>query len=136
MGELGQSRVCEHPCLLSWHLQLCDSGGRTGSYSLRFGFLGAHIKMGWSNPLQKASTWAALLLLHGLTSLPETLGIERSFQTRCLFVFQLKNQQQRKIGMSPTLTRLAGGGAYLVLCGEVLDSFRACMQFPKEQDFL
>lgn len=53
-----------------------------------------------------------------------------------MFVFQLKNQQQRKVGVTPTLTRLAGGGAYLVLCSEVLGSFSACMQFPKEQDFL
>lgn len=113
LGELCQSCVCECQYLfLSLDLPLCyfcDSGGRIGTYSLKFGFLGAHV--GQSNPLQKLSAWAALLLQHNLISLLETLEIKRSFKTRCLFLFKLKSQKQSKARITCTPTQLARGGS-------------------------
>lgn len=55
--------VCVKASIYPLHLLLCDfcdSGGRIGTYSLKSGFLGACV--GQSNPLQKLSAWAALLL--------------------------------------------------------------------------
>lgn len=56
--------VCVNASIFFYPLHLplyyfCDSGGRTGTYSLKSGFLGAHVEQ--SNPLQKLSAWAALL---------------------------------------------------------------------------